>query len=76
MLCDIMYICIIHTIKHTNIGVYKTMKTYKGIKYCKEWLNGNWYIVMPELQKSIQMQEPFTDEDIKQIIKDEVCQYI
>ena len=76
ILCDIMYICIIHTIKYINIGVYKTMKTYKDIKYCIEWLNGNWYIVMLELQKKIQMQEPFTNEDVTQIIEDEVRQFI
>ena len=51
------------------------MKTYKDIKYNKEWINGNWYIVMPELQKKIQMQDPFTDEDVIQIIEDEVCQF-
>ena len=48
---------------------------YKGIKYYKEW-NGNWFLILPELGKKIQMQEPFTDDDMKKIIENEYFQFI
>ena len=52
------------------------MNEYKNIKYFKTWMRGNWYLVLPDFQKSIQMNEPFSDEDLKKVIDDEVCQFI
>lgn len=52
------------------------MKTYKDIKYFTVRMGGNWYLVMPDFQKSIQLLDGCSTEDIKKIIDNEICQFI
>ena len=52
------------------------MNTYKNIKYFKTWIQGKWFLVLPDFEKSIQLEEPCSEEDIEQIIDSEVVQFI
>ena len=52
------------------------MNTYKNIKYYRTWIQGNWFLILPDFQKSIQLQNNCSLEDIEQIINNEVCQFI
>lgn len=52
------------------------MNTYKNIKYFKTWIQGKWYLILPDFQKSIQLQDPYSIENIEQIIDNEICQFI
>ena len=52
------------------------MKTYNNIQYFTTWMRGNWYLVLPDFQKSIQLQDPCSENDIERIIDNEVCQFI
>ena len=52
------------------------MNTYNGIKYYRTWIRGNWYLILPDFEISIQLQDNCSTEDIKQIIDNEICQYI
>ena len=63
-------------IQTTENMALETMKIYKGIKYYVNWINGNWHLILPELQKSIQVVDGCSTEDFEKIIEDEVIQFI
>ena len=52
------------------------MEQYKDIKYYRTWIRGNWYLILPEFQISIQLVNGCSTEDIEKIIDNEICQYI
>ena len=52
------------------------MNTYKNIEYYRTWIGGNWHLVIPEFQISIQLVDGCSTEDIEKTIDNEICQYI
>jgi len=52
------------------------MNTYNGIKYYRTWIGGNWHVIIPEFQTSIQLKDNCSTEDIEKIIDNEICRYI
>ena len=52
------------------------MKTYKDIPYFTVWMRGNWYLIIPEFQKMIHLDDDFNDHTIQQVIDNEVCQFL
>ena len=49
---------------------------YKNIRYYKQWFQGNWYIMLPDFQMSIQLVDNCTEDDILHIIENEVIKYV
>jgi len=54
----------------------ENIKTYKGIKYYLNWNNGNWFLMLPEYQNSIQLVDNCSSDDIKKILDREVYQFL
>lgn len=52
------------------------MKTYKNVRYFRTWIRGNWYLMLPNFQISIQLNDPCSENDIEQIIENDVIQFI
>ena len=52
------------------------MNEYKNVKYFKTWIRGNWYLILPEFQTSIQLVDGCTEDDIERIIDNEVCRFL
>ena len=52
------------------------MNQYKNIKYYRSWIRGNWYLIIPDFQKTIQLEDGCSTENIEQIIDNEICQFI
>ena len=44
------------------------MNTYKNITYYRTWINGNWHLILPESQTSIQLVDNCSTDDIERII--------
>ena len=63
-------------IQTTENMALETIKTYKGIKYYVNWINGNWHLILPELQKLIQVVDGCSTDDFEKIIDEEVCQFL
>ena len=49
---------------------------YKNIRYYRTWIQGNWFLILPAFQKSIQLVNNCSIEDIEKIIDNEVYQFI
>ena len=52
------------------------MNIYNEIKYYRTWIRGNWYLIIPEFQTSIQLVDGCSTEDIERIIDNKIYQYI
>lgn len=52
------------------------MNIYKGIKYYRTWMRGNWFLILPDFQISVQLVDGCTDDDIINIINNEVIKYV
>lgn len=52
------------------------MDTYKDIRFFTTWIRGSWYLIIPDYEVSIQLEEPFNHETLLQIIDNEICQFI
>jgi len=54
----------------------KKMNTYRNIKYYRTWIRGNWYLILPDFEISIQLVDGCSTDEIEKIINKEVWQYI
>ena len=52
------------------------MEQYKDIKYYRTWIRGNWYLIVPDFEISIQLQDNCSTDDIEKIIENEIWQFI
>ena len=52
------------------------MNIYKNIRYYRTWIRGNWFLVLPDFQTSIQLIDGCTEDDIYYVIENDVYQYI
>ena len=52
------------------------MNIYKGIKYYRTWICGNWHLIIPEFQMSIQLVDNCSTDDIEKIIDNEIYQVL
>ena len=49
---------------------------YKGIKYFTTWIEGNWYLVIPDYHKVIEIIDDYTTDLIEELIEVRIVKYL
>ena len=52
------------------------MCQYKNIKYFVTWIEGNWYLIISDYQRVIEIVDDYNDEIIREIIENRICKFI